>query len=130
MTTRHTLHETSEAFMGHLQELGKKERTIYTYKKDLEVAESFFGTDKPLTEIQSWQVGKFLKSNKLLKLTNGKMRAERTVAKTVRVFRMMMVWAQQTGLITELPLPKSTPMGRDQKKDENNDEAGPTQGIH
>ena len=92
--TNNTLHDTTGAFLNHLQELGKKERTIYTYKKDLELAESFFGGDKPLTEIQSWQVGKFLKSNKLLKLANGKMRAERTVAKVVRVFRMMMVWAQ------------------------------------
>lgn len=118
--THNTLHETTETFLGHLQALGKKERTIYTYKKDLELAESFFGADKPLSEIQSWQVGKFLKSNKLLKLANGKMRAERTIAKTVRVFRMMMVWAHDNGLITELPLPKSTPMGRDKKKDEDN----------
>ena len=118
--TDHTVKQTAKAFLNHLQGLGKKERTIYTYKKDLELAESFFGADKQLAEIQSWQVGKFLKSNKLLKLASGKMRAERTVAKAVRVFRMMMVWAQDTGLITELPLPKSTPMGRDKKKDEDN----------
>ncbi len=123
ITTPNTLHQTTESFLKHLQELGKKERTIYTYKKDLELAESFFGTDKQLTEIQSWQVGKFLKSDKLLKLANGKMRAERTVAKAVRVFRMMMVWAQETKLITELPLPKSTPMGRDKKKGEDNGQA-------
>lgn len=115
-----TMTQTTEGFIDHLKETGKKERTLYTYQKDLDIVLSFFGKDKPLADIQSWQVGKFYKSNMLLKRTNGKQRAERTVAKTMRVFRMMMVWARDTGLIKELPLPKSTPMGRD-KVQENGD---------
>ena len=106
-----TLKQTTEAFIAHLKELGKKDRTLYTYKKDLDIVESFFGSDKLLPDIRVPQVGKFFKSDTLLKLPNGNTRAERTLAKTVRVFRMMMVWAKETGRITETPLPKSTPMG-------------------
>lgn len=66
------------------------------------MVESFFGADRQLAEIRLPQVGKFYKSDLLLKLPDGKERAERTIAKTVRVFRMMMVWARESGRIEEL----------------------------
>jgi len=109
--TEMTIHETTAAFINHLRENGKKARTLYTYRKDLDLIEGYFGKDKKLQELRITQVGKFLKCDALLKLGNGNARAERTVAKTIRVFRMMLVWAKDTGLIDELPLPKSTPMG-------------------
>ncbi|MDH3345929.1 MAG: hypothetical protein OEL75_01960 [Kiritimatiellaceae bacterium] len=116
--TDETIHETTEAFIDHLRGLGKKERTLYTYAKDLALIEAFFGSDKQLADLRVPQVGKFFKSDLLLKRANGEPRAERTVAKTVRVFRMMLVWAQDVGRIDQLPLPKSTPMGRDKAVDE------------
>lgn len=115
--TECTVHQAAEAFIGHLRESGKKERTLYTYRKDLDVVEAFFGADRQLAEIRLSQVGKFYKSDLLLKLPDGKDRAERTIAKTVRVFRMMMVWTRESGHIEELPLPKSTPMGHSQVKE-------------
>lgn len=119
--TDSTIHETAEAFIEHLRQLGKKERTLYTYAKDLALIEEYFGSDKRLADLRVPQVGKFLKSDQLLKRGNGDARAERTVAKTVRVFRMMLVWAKDTGKIEELPLPKSTPMGRDKTNEEAGD---------
>ena len=115
--TECTVHQAAEAFIGHLRESGKKERTLYTYRKDLDMVESFFGADRQLAEIRLPQVGKFYKSDLLLKLPDGKERAERTIAKTVRVFRMMMVWARESGRIEELLLPKSTPMGHSRVKE-------------
>jgi site-specific recombinase XerD len=116
-----TLSKAADDFIAHLRQLGKKERTLYTYRRDLAVAEEFFGKDRPLSEILVPQVGKFFKSPQLLKLPDGKDRAERTVAKTMRVFRMMMVWAKESGRINEMPLPKNTPMGYSKAKDEGND---------
>lgn len=116
--TEMTIHEATEAFIEHLRGLGKKERTLYTYAKDLDLIEGFFGSDKRLADLRVPQVGKFFKSDQLLKRANGDARAERTVAKTVRVFRMMLVWAKEAGTIEDLPLPKSTPMGRDKAVDE------------
>jgi len=112
-----TIQNANEAFIGHLREKGKKERTIYTYKKDLELAETFFGKNKMLSKLTVPQTGKFFKSEALLKLPNGNPRAERTIAKTIRVFRMMLVWAKETGKIDKLPLPKSTPMGNDKSEE-------------
>ena len=82
--TECTVHQAAEAFIGHLRESGKKDRTLYTYRKDLDAVESFFGAARQLTEIRLPQVGKFYKSDLLLKLPDGKERAGRTVAKTVR----------------------------------------------
>ncbi len=123
-----TIHEAAQAYLSHLREQGKKERTLYTYGKDFQIIEGFFGGDKPLTSIRTPQVGKFFKSDQLLKMPNGpdgiqKPRARPTVDKTVRVFRMFLVWAQQTGGLAELPLPKDTPMGHSRKKDGTDDAA-------
>lgn len=106
-----TVAKIAQAFIEHLREAGKKDRTLYTYRKDLDIVEGFFGKDRLLTDIHVPQVGKFMKSAALLKTADGRDRAERTVLKTIRVFRMMIVWAKETGRIAELPLPKNTPMG-------------------
>lgn len=120
--TEHSFEQTAKDFIEHLRQAGKKERTLYTYSKDLEQAGAFFGKDKPIAGIQPFNVGKFFKSDALLKLADGSDRAERTVAKTMRVFRMMMIWAKETGRIETLPLPKSTPMGHSKIKAENDEQ--------
>ena len=126
--TATTLRKAAETYLDHLRQAGKKERTIYTYAKDIEQIEAFFGADKPLSAIRTPQVGKFLKSDALLKLPSGlggiqQPRAKPTVDKTVRVLRMFLVWAKEAGLIQALPLPKDTPMGRSELAHASGDEA-------
>ncbi len=117
----HTIHEAAGAFLEHLREQGKKERTLYTYRKDLEIVEAFFGGDKKMSSIRTPQVGKFFKSDTLLKLPTGRERAKPTLDKTVRVFRMFLVWAKDTGQLADLPLPKDTPMGHSRVKEQDDD---------
>jgi len=111
-----TLHEAAKAYIEHLRTHGKTERTLYTYGKDFEQIEAFFGAERKLTSILTPHVGKFFKSDALLKLPSGKERAKPTVEKTKRVLRMFLIWAKDTGRIEKLPLPKGTPMGRSVKK--------------
>lgn len=112
-----TLHDAAQAYLEYLRTQGKKEATLYTYFQDLQQIEAFFGAKRKLPSILAPHVGRFLKSDALLKLPNGKKRAEPTVEKTKRVLRMFLVWAQETGRIEKLPLPKDTPMGRKAKKE-------------
>ena len=112
-----TLHEAAQAYLEHLKGEGKKERTLYTYGKDLEQIEAFFGVDRKLTGILAPHVGKFFRSDALLKLPSGKERSRLTVEKTKRVLRMFLIWAHETGRIDKLPLPKGTAMGRSAKKE-------------
>jgi len=118
-----TLHQATQAYMEHLRSQGKKERTLYTYGKDFEQIEGFFGSERKLSAILTPHVGKFFKSDFLLKLPSGRERSQPTVEKTKRVLRMFLIWARETGRIDKLPLPKDTPMGRGVKKgDQNNEE--------
>jgi site-specific recombinase XerD len=109
------LHAAAQGYLEHLRDQGKTERTLYTYGKDFEQIEAFFGPDKKLTSILTPHVSGFMKSDALLKMPSGKERSEPTVKKTVRVFRMFLVWCQEHGYLTKLPLPKDTPMGRSLK---------------
>ena len=112
-----TLHEAAQAYLEHLRAQGKKDRTLYTYGKDFQQMEAFFGADRKLRTILPPHVGKFLKSDDLLRLPSGAERAKPTVDKTVRVLRMFLVWAKETGRLEKLPLPKDLPMGRSKEKE-------------
>ena len=107
-----TLGELSEVYLAHLKEEGKTERTLYTYGMDLRDVCGFFGEDKKLAALRPADFGRFLKSDALLKLKTGKPKSEITIKKTVRVMRMMLVWAVDTGVLTKLPLAKDFPMGQ------------------
>jgi hypothetical protein len=107
-----TLGQAMADYLEHLKSEGKRERTIYTYTQDAKQIIGFFGSDRRLTSILTPHVGKFLKSDALLKLPNGNERAEPTVRKTVRVLRVFLVWARDNGYIEKLPLPKDVPLGR------------------
>ena len=102
-----TLITASENYLKHLKKGGLKDRTLYTYGKDLEQIRRSFGDDSAMDHIQLLKVGKFLKSDELLKLANGKDRAEPTVKKTVRVFTHFILWSHKQGYMDILPLPKS-----------------------
>jgi site-specific recombinase XerD len=124
MATEITLHDAAEAYLAHLKAEGKSEATVYTYRKDFELIESFLGKDRQLAKVIPANVGKFFKSDTLLKKPSGAERAKNTTDKTKRVLRMFLVWAKEQGFIDSLPLPKDTPMGRSGKKGEEVAEAG------
>jgi site-specific recombinase XerD len=110
------LDEAIRKYQEYLLEKGHSSRTLYTYGKDLQQIVAFFGPERPLNTISLPHAGKFLKSDELLRLPNGKDRAAQTVNKTIRVFRMFMIWAKESGYVETLPLPKSTPMGRSREE--------------
>jgi hypothetical protein len=72
-----------------------------------EQIQAFFGPERLLTNILPVHVGKFYKSDELLRLLNGKDRALATVNKTRRVFKALMAYALDRGYIQALPLPKN-----------------------
>lgn len=111
-----TLKQASEAYLKSLEAAGKKPATIYTYTKDCEVFLGYLGETTKLSSLTPARIGKFMKSDSLLK-QNGKLRAERTVAKTVRVLRMFLVWCEETKRVKKLPLPTDFPMGYSGKAD-------------
>ena len=106
-----TLKEASEEFLNKLKTEEKSERTVYTYGKDLEQIMAFFGENKEINKILIPHAGKFLKSDELLKKKDKENnlidRAKPTIDKTIRVFRMLMLWAKEQEYIQNLPLSKA-----------------------
>ena len=119
-----TLHEALQEYLEHLKAEGKSDRTIYTYGKDAQQIEAFFGPGKKLSAILIPRVASFLKSDALLRLPNGNERMGATVQKTVRVFRMFMIWAIGRKYIASLPFPKDLPLGHSAKRKEEAQDAG------
>jgi hypothetical protein len=103
------LSEAVEQYLIHLQAQGKSKATLYTYGMDLKQVLAYFGPDKTVQSITLPQVGKFYRSDILLKLPNGQYRADQTIRKTARVFRMLILWLQEQGIIEIAPLPKQIP---------------------
>ncbi|MFA6567797.1 MAG: hypothetical protein WCS96_06260 [Victivallales bacterium] len=114
-----TFEKAVPAFLQYLKDEGKNERTVEVYGRCLDNVTAYFGADKPLEKLTPATIGTFFKSDALLKKPNGKAKSEITVVQNKRVFRMMLVWAQEKGYLSEVPLPKSEMKG-DKKKDGNN----------
>ena len=123
MPSKLTLKDAAPRFIEHLRAAGRKEQTLRTYAKALEVAAGFFGDGKSLKAIRPADVGRFLKSDHLLKKPNGKERAEPTIKQIVRVLRMFLEWAQAQGMVETLPFPKDAMPKRRRKQQEDNADA-------
>ena len=102
-----TLKDAAPQLLEHLRAAGKKEQTLRTYTKALEVAVGFFGEGKTLKSLFPAAVGRFLNSDALLKKPNGAGRAKPTVDQIARVLRMLLEWAVGEGAIDAIPFPKA-----------------------
>jgi len=107
MPSQMTLKDAAPQFIEHLRAAGKKEQTLRTYTKALDVAVGFFGEGKSLRSLFPAAVGRFLNSDTLLKKPNGSDRAKPTVDQIIRVFRMLLEWAAAKGAIETVPFPKA-----------------------
>jgi site-specific recombinase XerD len=116
MSNSITLKQAAKAYLEFLKTQGKSSRTVSTYSRDLAQVQHFFGSERLLCSILKVHVGKFYKSPILLNKPDGTPRAKASLTKTIRVFRMFMLWAQAQGYIQELPLTKDTPMGRSHRQ--------------
>ena len=106
MPNQMTLKDAAPQYLEHLRAVGKKEQTLRTYANALEVAIGFFGEGKTLKALRPADVGRFLKSDALLKKPNGKERAQPTVDQIARVVRMLLAWAVEQGHVQTIAFPK------------------------
>ena len=113
-----TLKEAVPQFLEHLRQAGKIERTVKVYGNALHVAMGFFGEEKALTSFAPAAVGRFLKSDALLRKPSGKERAHPTVDQIVRCVRMLFEWAVAEGHIETMPFPKAAMPKRGRKAKE------------
>ncbi|HPD17958.1 MAG TPA: hypothetical protein PLE19_23725 [Planctomycetota bacterium] len=106
MPSQLTLKDAAPQYLEHLRAAGKNVHTVRTYNKALEVVAGFFGEAKALKALRPADVGRFLKSDALLKKPSGAERAQPTVDQIVRVLRMLLEWAQAQGHVQTLAFPQ------------------------
>jgi len=106
MPSQLTLKDAAPQYLEYLRAAGKNVHTVRTYGKALEAIAGFFGEAKALKALRPADVGRFLKSDALLKKPNGAERAKPTTDQIVRVLRMLLEWAQAQGHVAAVAFPQ------------------------
>jgi hypothetical protein len=101
-----TLEELCARYITHLEEVGKSQGTLFSYRLELVTALDELGKDKKLADLTSARVLEFFTSDRVMKTRTGIAKARPTFLKTQRVLRLALVWAQDAGLIENAPLPE------------------------
>ena len=102
-----TLADLCEAYVAHMEEAGKSPGTVFSYTAELRLACGELGRDTPVAKITPEQVEGYYTSDKVTKLRSGAPKAPASVAKTRRVLRLALCYAQAQGWISKVPLPAS-----------------------
>ena len=98
--------EKTNQFLDYLKSKGKKEKTLYTYGKDVELLVNHFGKEQAITKITKPLMGEFLICDGILKTASGKDKSIITINKTRRVVGQFFDWLIEIGEMTESPMPK------------------------
>jgi len=106
MPSQLTLKDAAPQYLEYLRAAGKNVHTVRTYGKALEAIAGFFGEGKALKALRPADVGRFLKSDALLRKPNGAERAKPTTDQITRVLRMLLEWAQGQGHVPTVAFPQ------------------------
>jgi hypothetical protein len=99
-----TLLQLSSQYLLHMEEEGKSAGTQFSYSMELKLARDELGADTLVSALTADDIERFNKSKRVMKLKNGKPKAEPSFMKTRRVLRLALAWAAQSGLIASSPI--------------------------
>jgi hypothetical protein len=103
-----TLEDLAAKYLQHLEDAGKSNGTLFSYKLELITALDELGKDSKLADLTPTRVLEYFVSDRVTRTRAGVQKAKPTVDKCRRVLRMALVWAQDAGLIDEAPLPEAS----------------------
>jgi hypothetical protein len=101
-----TLEDLAGKYLQHLEDAGKSNGTLFSYKLELVTALDEIGRDAKLADLTPTRVLEYFNSDRVMKTRTGVAKAAPTFKKTRRVLRLALVWAQDAGLIERAPLPE------------------------
>ena len=100
------LHIGIEEYIEHLEAVVKRPSTVGTTKRTLQLFEENLGARKVIAKILPVHVAGFFKSEAATTL-KGKPRAEASILQIRRIVRSALVWWQEQGYLSNVPVPKS-----------------------
>jgi hypothetical protein len=101
-----TLEDLAARYLQHLEDAGKSNGTLFSYKLELVTALDEIGRDTKLADLTPTRVLEYFNSDRVMKTRTGVAKARPTYLKTQRVLRLALQWAQDSGLIETAPLPE------------------------
>ena len=101
-----TLADVAAGYLAHMEEAGKSDGTISSYRMELKTAADELGEDTPIAEITPEKVAEYFACKRVTKLRSGKNKAKPSIDKTRRVLRLALVWAEERGIVKKAPLPE------------------------
>lgn len=99
----------ADAFAGYLRSLedaGKSEGTIFSYRLELTLAGAELGIDTKIADLTPERVLLFFKSERVMRTRSGRAKSPLSIDKTRRVMRQALVWAETAGLVARAPVPE------------------------
>jgi hypothetical protein len=101
-----TLADLAEKYLAHMERAGKANGTIFSYKLELATALDALGAETKLADLTPHAVLAYFGSARVNKKKTGKAKSPLSIAKTQRVLRLALVWAEGAKLIEKAPLPE------------------------
>src|SRR5690349_17256104 len=90
-----TLSDLAEKYLAHMERAGKSNGTCLSYKLELATAMDELGADTLLADLTSEKVALFFGCKRVNKKKNGKPKSPLSIAKTQRVLRLALVFAEK-----------------------------------
>jgi hypothetical protein len=104
-----TLADVAAGYLTHMEEAGKSDGTVSSYRMELKTATSELGEETPVADLTTERVREYFESPRVTKLRSGKAKAKPSIDKTRRVLRLALVWAAERGIVATAPIPELTP---------------------
>lgn len=101
-----TLADLADRYLRHMENAGKSNGTCFSYNLELATAMAELGADTKLADLTPEMVMLFFGSDRVMKKRNGKKKSPLSIAKTQRVLRLALVWAEGAKLVAKAPLPE------------------------
>ena len=111
-----TLDELAERYLKHLEEAGKSHGTCFSYAIELRTACKALGVETLVGSLTANDVQLYFESDAVMKLKNGKPKAQPSYLKTRRVLRLALCWAVEKGWLESAPIPEQTGAGDGESK--------------
>ncbi len=93
-----TLADVAAGYLAGMEEAGKSDGTISSYRMELKTAMDEIGETTPVADLTPDRVREYFESRRVTKL--------RSVDKTRRVLRLALCWAAERGIVATAPVPE------------------------
>lgn len=101
-----TLADVFAGYVKDLEEQGKSDGTIASYRAELALAGDDLGLETLIADITPERVLLFMTSDRVMKKRSGRAKSPLSIDKTRRVLRQALVWAEGAKLVKTAPVPE------------------------